>query len=144
MKKKFLAVVLSMVITVSMMAGCGSSVDDYVSDIETMAGMTDINFDNMMSEEGLEEVKSEINKLKFSTKEGKALKDDMLEMTKIVEDLLEMMEDPENADLEKAQKYTEDLTELQEKVQEDAEAFIEAAEAAGVEDEDLEDIDLGL
>lgn len=144
MKKKFLAVVLSMVITVSMMAGCGSSADDYVSDIETMAGMTDINFDNMMSEEGLEEVKSEINKLKFSTKEGKALKDDMLEMTKIVEDLLEMMEDPENADLEKAQKYTEDLTELQEKVQEDAEAFIEAAEAAGVEDEDLEDIDLGL
>ncbi len=144
MKKKFLAVVLSMAMTVFMMAGCGSSVDDYVSDIETMAGIASINFDDMMSEDGLKEVKSEINKLKFSTKEGKVLKKDMLEMTKLVEDLLELMEDPKNADIEKAEKYTKDLAELQEKVEEDTEAFLDAAEAAGVEEEDLEGIDLGL
>lgn len=144
MRKKFFAVVLSMAMAVSMMAGCGSSADDYVSDLETLASISDIDYENVMSAEGVEEIASEIEKLKLTTKEGKALQDDMAELMDLTADLFEAMEDLSNLDEEKLKKYTEDMEALKEKVEKDAEAFEDAAEAAGVEEEDLKDLNLGL
>ncbi|MBO5353236.1 MAG: hypothetical protein J6J42_11465 [Lachnospiraceae bacterium] len=144
MRKKFFAVVLSMAMAVSMLAGCGSSADDYVSDLETLASISDIDYESAMTEEGVDAIASEIEKLKLTTKEGKALQDDMVELMDLTADLLEMMEDLSNLDEEKLEKYTKDMEALKEKVEKDAEAFEDAAEAAGVEEDDLKNLDLGL
>ena len=54
------------------------------------------------------------------------------------------MEDLENYDEEAATELSDKLTELQEKVEEHAEDFKEAAEKSGVEEEDIEEMDLAF
>ena len=146
MMRKFKKTILAAVAAVSMMmslVACGSSKEDYENDIKAIVELGDID-----EVETSEEFRDAIDDVKVTTKEGKALKkafedsvDLMEEMEKIVEDLEDAGEEG-YADIEdRALKVMEKQEKLQKKIEDCAEAFIKAAEDAGVEEDFLEDLD---
>ena len=87
---------------------------------------------------------SALDDLSMKTKEGKALKADMEEMGDILSDAVDMMENPADVDEDAANELQEKMTKIAEKAEEDTKAFVEAAEESGVEEEDIEDLNLGF
>ncbi len=151
MRKKFLAVVLSLTMAVSMMAGCGSSQEDYEDDIKAFEDIADIDVDSLDDAEDKDDVKDiikdlkkEIKALKFSTKEGKAVRDGLADyidvMGQFYSDMLEIDEDDYEKYLDLIDEYEDKMEDCQEKVEDAIEEFIDAAEDAGVDEDDLEDL----
>ncbi len=113
MKKKCLvmAVVATLVFS---MAGCGGSEKSYEKDLETFEDYYDIEWDD------LEDVKEDLKELKFVTKEGKQFK-------KLCEKRLELL-----LEMEKLEKKYD-----QEEILED---FCDAADDAGVDEDDIDEV----
>lgn len=155
MKKKFLATALSLTLAVSMLAGCGSSEKDYENDIEVFEDMQDIDFDNYEDaddaksmKKAVKELKKEVKALDFSTKEGKAVQDVLLEFVSYTEDFVNecsKLDEDDSDDLEKMyeflEDYTDNISDLEGDLEDAIEDFIDAAEDAGVDEDDLEDLD---
>lgn len=134
MKKRIMVTVMALMLSISMLAGCGgSSKDDYLNDFNEIAefyqDMADISDDP-------DEIASLLKDMNVKTSEGKAMKDDFQELVNIMNTMLENQDD---ADV--LMKALGDLSDLYESIEEHAENFVDAAEKAGVSDDDLEDFD---
>lgn len=155
MKKKFLATALSLTIALSMLAGCGSSEKDYENDIEVIEDIADIDFtsyedadDAKDMKKAVKELKKEVKALDFSTEEGKAIQDVLLEFVSYTEDFVDecsKLDEDDTDDLEKMyellEEYTDDIDDLEDDLVDALEDFIDAADDAGVDEDDLEDLD---
>lgn len=143
MKKKSLVLGMVMVMSVAMLNGCGSSKEDYIADVEAIVEFSNSAASSAMSLD-MDAYKEALDEMDMKTKEGKAIKADMEDMGEILETAADMAENPSNYDEDDATKLQEDMLEISEKAQEDSEAFVEAAEESGVEEEDLEGLELGF
>lgn len=142
MKKKILVMGMTLVMSAAMLTACGgSSKDDYLADVKAITEFSN-SATTAAATLDMDAYNSALDDLEMKTKEGKALKADMEEMGEILSDAVEMMEDP--TDVDAANELQEKMTELTEKAEEDSKAFVEAAEKSGVDDEDVEDLNLGF
>lgn len=156
MRKKFLATVLSLTLAVSMLAGCGSSKKDYENDIEVFEDIADLDFDGFSAvddaddmKDAVKELKKEVKALDFSTKEGKAIQDILLEFVSYTEDFVNKaakLDEDDEDDYEKLFELMEEMydniEDLEDDLEDAVEDFVDAAEDAGVDEDDLEDIGL--
>ena len=143
MKKKSLVLGMVMVMSAAMLNGCGSSKEDYIADVEAIVEFSNSAASSAMSLD-MDAYNEALDEMDMKTKEGKAIKADMEDMGEILETAADMAENPSDYDADDATKLQEDMLEISEKAQEDSEAFVEAAEESGVEEEDLEGLELGF
>lgn len=140
MRKKFLLAGMVLAMSATALTACGNNKEDYLNDLQEIN-----DFGVAMQEmEEISDYADAIAEMEVKTAEGKVIKEDMEEMGDYLEQLNDMMEDLENYDEEAATELSDKLTELQEKVEEHAEDFKEAAEKSGVEEEDIEEMDLAF
>lgn len=144
MRKKSLVVGMVMVMSAMMLNACGgSSKEDYIADVEAITEFSN-SAATAASTLDMDAYNSALDDLSMKTKEGKALKADMEEMGDILSDAVDMMENPADVDEDAANELQEKMTKIAEKAEEDTKAFVEAAEESGVEEEDVEDLNLGF
>lgn len=144
MRKKSLVVGMVMVMSAMMLNACGgSSKEDYIADVEAITEFSNSAATAATSLD-MDAYNSALDDLSMKTKEGKALKADMEEMGDILSDAVDMMENPTDVDEDAANELQEKMTKIAEKAEEDTKAFVEAAEESGVEEEDIEDLNLGF
>lgn len=133
-----------MVMSAMMLNACGgSSKEDYIADVEAITEFSNSAATAATSLD-MDAYNSALDDLSMKTKEGKALKADMEEMGDILSDAVDMMENPADVDEDAANELQEKMTKIAEKAEEDTKAFVEAAEESGVEEEDIEDLNLGF
>lgn len=139
MKKKFLVVAMTFVLAITMLAGCGggTSKKDYLNDLEELVNVSDVDVDTDDPDEMIDSMNDLIKGLKMSTPEGKKIKSDMQELVKLLEKMAKM----EDADYDEIMEIYSDYMDLVSKLEDDFEKFGEAAEDAGVDEDDLEDMD---
>lgn len=139
-KKNFVAGIV-LALSVSVLAACGGgSKQDYLSDIEAISA-----YGETMSEvEDMTDFADAAKDLDVKTAEGKVLKKDLEQLGDYMTEFSDMMEDIENVDEAAMEDLSNKMTELQETVEEHAQDFVDAAEKAGVSDEDVEDLGLGF
>lgn len=134
MKKRIMATAMALVLAFTTLTGCGgSSKDDYLNDITEIAEFSQ-GFENISNdpEKMVDVVENLLKDLSVKTPEGNAIKDDYQEMVDI---LNTMLKNPDDADA--LMSALGDLTDLYEKIEEDGEKFVDAAEKAGVDDNDI-------
>lgn len=138
MKKKCLVLVTVAALVFSMV-GCGSTAKAYEKDMDAFLSLD--NYD----EDEMDDLKDDLKGLRMSTKEGKALKKSYLELVDMALELYEMWEDFDYDDddyedtLEELEEMEEEGDELFEEIEELLEDFCDAAEDAGVDEDDIED-----
>ncbi|MBE5950543.1 MAG: hypothetical protein E7260_02995 [Lachnospiraceae bacterium] len=146
MKTKYLVAVLSFVVVLLMTVGCGHSRKNYENDMEVLNEMSDIDIDRLIyavdKEAGKDiakELKKEVKALDFSTKEGKAIRNAVVDFIKILGEMnsaiLEIDEegtDRYDAYLDILNEFEEKIKAAQEKVEDAITWFRYAAEKAGV------------
>lgn len=137
MRKRIMATVMALVLSVSVLAGCGgTSKKDYINDVGELVDMvkdfSDISFFDD-PEDIVNDIKDIVKDMSVKTPEGKALKNDLQDMADSLSKLAKDGDD-ENA----AKK----LNEAMENFQDDLEEFLEAAEDAGVDEDDIDEDDL--
>ncbi len=139
MKKRVLVVGMVFALAASALTACGgSSKENYLSDVQAIN-----DFGVAVQEmEEIADYAEAVAGMDMKTEEGKVLKEDMEELGECLEQLSAMMEDLENYDETAAAELQEKMTDLQTKVEEHVEDFTDAAEKSGVDDEDLEGMDL--
>lgn len=140
--KRFMAMTMAMVMCVAMLAGCGgSSKDNYLNDLQEIVDMyselSNLSFDDY--DQIVSDMESAIKGLSMKTSEGKAIKSDLQDMVDVLEDVVAAMED---FDLETITEASERMDKISESADEHMEAFLEAAEKAGVSEDDLDSLDL--
>ena len=110
----------------------GTSKEAYLKDVRAIVEAAE-NMENLSSDpnDGVKELKAIVNSLKVKTPEGKAVKADLEKMSKAMDKLAENEDDEDAFDdlMEAMGDFTSDLQEL-----------VEAAEEAGVDEDDLADL----
>lgn len=147
MKKRAVVLGMAMVMSMAMVTGCGSSKEDYLNDMEAFTSLSELEVDTDDAEELMEIMTEAVDNLDISTDEGKTIKEDMQELVKMTNNLVSNQDDFANMDDEEVEEIQTEMEEVQERIKEGVELFLEAAEEAGVEEEDLEAFDssdLGL
>lgn len=143
MRKKSLVVGMVMVMSAAMLTACGSSKEDYIADVTEISEFSEA-VESVFESMDMDEYDKALDEMDMKTKEGKVVKEDFEEMGDLLSEMLDMAEDWENYDEDKANELDEKLTDLSEKAEDDFDAFEKAAKDSGVEDEDLEDLNLGF
>lgn len=142
MKRKIVKTGLALVMSVSLLAGCGgsSNADNYKNDVKAFAALQ--NVDNT----DFEAMSKAVEDLDMNTSEGQSIKDDMMELVNITKDAMEAVAGGEEMDEESIAKLQEDVQAATEKTQTDLQAFIKAAEDAGVDESNMAGLseELGL
>ena len=133
MKKRIMATVMALVLSVSLLAGCGgTSEKDYVKDIKAITAAAE-DMENLSSDpkDGVKELKAIVKSLKVRTPEGKAIKADLKKMSDAM-NKLSKNEDDEDA--------WEDVMEAMGDFYDHLNDFVKAAQEAGVDEDDIADI----
>ena len=137
MRKRIMATVVALVLSISVLAGCGgTSKKDYVNDIgEIVDMMKDFSDISLFGDpkDVAKDIKAIVNDMKVKTPEGKAVKSDLQTMADSMTKLAKDENDKDAA--EKLAKALEDF-------QNDLEDFVEAADDAGVDEDDIDEDDL--
>lgn len=133
MKKRIMATVMALALSVSLLAGCGgTSEKDYLKDakeiVEAAEGMENLSSD---PKDGVKELKAIVKSMKVRTPEGKQLKADLKKMSNAASKL------SKNDNDEDAMK---DFLEASKDFVDHMVKFMEAAEEAGVDQKDLADL----
>lgn len=137
MKKRIMATIMALILSFSVLTGCGgSSKNDYLSDISEIAEFSQ-GFENISDDpaEMVGAVEKLLKDLNVKTPEGIAVKDDYQEMADILNTMLKNQDDADAL-----MSALSDLTKIYEKIEDDAEKFVDAAEKAGVDDDDIKDL----
>lgn len=142
MKKRTLVLGMSVIMSVAMLTGCGTGKEDYLDDIKEITALSEVDTDTDDVAEMMEIMKDAIDDLDVSTGEAKTLKKDMAELVDYTSDLTSDLNALANMEEDELEEMQDKLEELQEKIEEDVQEFLDAAEEAGVEEEDLEDFDV--
>ncbi len=139
MRKKGLVVGMVFAMALTALTACGGdSKENYLSDVQAIN-----DFGVAVSEmEEMSDYADAVKGMEMKTAEGKVIKEDMEELGDYLEQLNDMMEDLENYDEDAATELQDKMEELQDKVEGHVEDFTDAAEKSGVDDEDLEGMDL--
>ena len=137
MRKRIMATVVALVLSVSVLAGCGgTSKKDYVNDIGEIVDMAR-DFSNISlfgdPEDVVKEIEDIVKDMKVKTPEWKALKKDLKDMADSMSKL---------AKDETDEKAAEKLADAMKAFEDDLEDFLEAAEDAGVDEDDIDEEDL--
>lgn len=137
MRKRIMVTVMALVLSVSILAGCGgTSKKDYVNDVGEIVDMMQDFYGLSLfgdPEDVAKEIKDIVSDMKVKTPEGKALKSDLQIMADSMSKLAK------DADDEKA---AEKLDEALKDFQNDLDDFLEAAEDAGIDENDIDEDDL--
>ena len=153
MMRKFKKTILAAVAAVSMMmslVACGSSEnskkfgtskEDYENDIKEL-----MELDEFTDVETADEMKDFLDGIKVSTKEGNDVKKNLEKAVDLLEEAEKLYENLDEDDdmtavMEEYYDIMEKYESLGEEMNKTMEAFIEAAEEAGVEENFLEDLD---
>lgn len=142
MKKRTLVLGMSVIMSIAMLTGCGNGKEDYLNDIEEITALSEVDTDTDDMEEMVEIMKDAIDDLDVSTGEGKTLKKDMAELIDYTADLTSDLDALANMEEDELEEMQDKMDELQTKIEDDVQEFLDAAEEAGVEEEDLEDLDV--
>lgn len=137
MRKRIMVTVMALMLSISMLAGCGGSAkDDYLSDITEIAEFSQ-GFENISDDpaEMVGAVETLLKDLNVKTSEGKAIKDDYQEMVDILNTMLNNQDDADAL-----MEALGNLTTIYGKIEDDAEKFVDAAEKAGVDEDDIEEL----
>lgn len=138
MRKKLLVVGMVLAMSATALTACGNDKENYLSDVQAIN-----DFGVAVQEiEEIADYADAVAEMDMKTAEGKVLKEDMEELGECLEQLSDMMEDMENYDEDAATELHQKMTDLQEKVEGHVEDFTDAAEKSGVDDKDLEGMDL--
>lgn len=140
MKTKILKMGLAVVMSVTLLAGCGGggNADGYKDDIKAFSAL------NSVDNTDFDAMSEAVEGLNVTTDEGKAIKETLQEVVDIGKQAMDAASNPESIDADTFTKMQEDLTTLTEETQTKLETFLKAAEDAGVKAEDLEGLDVGL
>lgn len=141
MRKRVIATVMALVLSIAMLTGCGGSAKkDYLSDIKEFSEMN-ADAQNISDDpaEMVKELKSVLKNLNVKTTEAQTVKSDLQDLVDLMDNLL-ANQDTMDADAQ-VQALT-DLMNISNSLEKDMETFIEAAEDAGVDDGDIEDLDI--
>ena len=146
MKKRIFAIVTALMLVFVMLTGCGDTSkdnyhddrDDYLDDIEGISSLNDADISSD-PEEMADDLNDVLKELKLKTPEGKAIKKDLQDMVDILDKMVKNMDD---LDEDEAEKMYNDLMEIYDKLEDHVNDFIEAAEDAGVDDNDIADLDI--
>lgn len=118
--------------------GSSSKKKDYLSDFEALAeldeAIADI-YDEDDIEDMIDIMNSAVKRFKPTTSEGKQLKSDAEEMVDILQKMLRYQDDED-----KLTDLYEDLVDISEEYNDHLYDFYDAAEDAGVDEDDLEDL----
>lgn len=141
MKKRILATVTALTLVFAMLTGCGgTSKDDYLDDIEEISSLSDADISSD-PEEMADDLNDILKDLKLKTPEGKDIKKDLQDMVDILDKMVKNMDDLDEDD---AEEMYNDMMEIYDDLEKHVNDFIEAAEDAGVDDDDVEDLDIDL
>lgn len=141
MKKRILATVTALTLIFAMLTGCGgTSKDDYLDDIEEISTLEDADVSDD-PEEMADDLNDVLKNLKLKTPEGKAIKKDLQDMVDILDKMVKNMDD---LDEDEAEEMYNDLMDIYDKLEDHVDDFEKAAEDAGVDDDDVADLDIGF
>ena len=141
MKKRILATVTALTLVFAMLTGCGgTSKDDYLDDIEEISSLSDADISSD-PEEMADDLNDILKDLKLKTPEGKDIKKDLQDMVDILDKMVKNIDDLDEDD---AEEMYNDMMEIYNDLEDHVNDFIEAAEDAGVDDDDVEDLDIDL
>lgn len=141
MKKRILLFGLTAVMSVFALTGCGGSdKKNYIADIEEIVDVNDkINTYNLEDTEEIKKAQDAIDDMSVKTDEGKKIKDDFKELFQLLKDVYDIA-DSDAPDDSKLTELEDKYDEIDEKLTKDGEAFVDAAEKAGVDDDDIDDL----
>ena len=115
-----------------------SSKDDYLDDIREINSLNDADISSD-PEEMADDLNDILKDLKLKTPEGKAIKKDLQDMVDILD---RMVKNIDNLDEDEAEEMYNDIMEIYDRLEDHVNDFIEAAEEAGVDDDDVADLDI--
>ena len=141
MKKRILATVTALTLIFAMLTGCGgTSKDDYLDDIEEISSLSDADISSD-PEEMADDLNDILKDLKLKTPEGKAIKKDLQDMVDILDKMVKNMDD---LDSDEAEEMYNDLMDIYDKLEDHVDDFEKAAEDAGVDEDDVADLDISF
>lgn len=134
---------LGITITMSLIAltGCGNAdKKNYISDIKAIVDTNDkLDSDDFSDLEEIKKAQDVVDDMKVKTDEGKEIKNDFKNLFKLLEDVYSLS-DAEDVDDETLTELDNKYDEIEEKLDKDADTFIKAAEDAGVDDKDIDEL----
>lgn len=135
MKKKLLTTALVLTLALSTLVGCGNNKKMYEKDVQEFVefynGVSEITDYATMGTE----MEKLANDMDVSSDEAKQVKADFLELGKLYQEAQKYSEDPTSEELT---NVLDQINELSDKIEKDAEAFGNAVDKAGVSDDALE------
>lgn len=137
MRKRMTAAAAALTLIFAMLTGCGgTSKNDYLNDVEEFATLNnaDISSD---PEEMADDISAALKDLKLKTPEGKAVKEDMEQLIDLLDKITKNMDDLD-------EDIYNDMLEIYENIEKDMEDFVNAAEEAGVDEDDVEALNFQL
>lgn len=140
MKKRMMAMGLVAVMAVTMLCGCANSKKNYQKELETFGELLELNYEKLSLADISEELTELLAEFKAKTDEGVELLEAFTELAENVADAAGKMES-DTVDVSKMEKYAKNVADLGEDMEDLVEDFLDAAEDAGVDEDDIEDLE---
>ncbi len=139
MKKRLIATVTVLALSLATLTGCGgNSKDNYIKDLEAIDTLADdmnsLSMDD--PEDAIDELEGIVKDFSAKTTEGKTIKKDVEKMIDILNDMMDNQDDTD-----KLMDLMGDLTDLSDTFMDDLKDFQDAAKDAGVTEDDFDDFD---
>lgn len=132
MKKRMYVLGMAAVLSMALFTGCSSAKKDYENDLK------ELNGDIAEDLEDPDELKDSIKDWNLKTSEGKAIKEDLMDLMDVLSDAMAI---DENTSEDEVDKLQEDIEKLEDKINDDVDDFKDAAEDAGIDKADLADLE---
>ena len=145
MKKRLAIFGITITMSLLTLTGCGNAdKKNYISDIEAIVDTNDkLDGDDFTDLTEIKKARNVVNDMKVKTDEGKEIKEDFKDLFKLLEDVYSLS-DSENIDDATLDELDNKYDEIEEKLDKDADSFIKAAEDAGVDDKDINELTSAL
>jgi len=140
MKKRMMTVGAVLVMAVMMLCGCTNSKKNYQSEMEIFGDILEMKYEKLSPADVSEELNDILEEFEAKTDEGIVLQESFTEFAELVADAVAEGE-KDAPDKEKMERYQEKITKLGKDLEDNVEEFLDAAEDAGVDEDDIEDLE---
>lgn len=141
MKKKILLLGMTVTMSMAMLAGCGTSAEDYENDINEFAKLSEVEDSDDVAQM-VDDMINAIDDLDIKTSEGKDVQKAMKEMMDYTGEMMGDLDELINMEEDELEKMQKELEDLSKEAEGAVEAFKDAAGEAGVDEEILDEINL--